>query len=425
MVFATKDRTELKRGLGIDVMTAARRRIVWVFDHFPKIYLSGPSGKDSGLLMHLVCQEARRRGRRVGILYLDLEAQYKVTIAHVRSMFELYADVIDPYWIAIPVHLRNAVSMIEPYWIAWDPEQRDAWVREPPPEAITDWTRFPWYTPPWIDEDSERRVAMEFEEIVEAFGHWYGEGQPTACFVGIRSDESLNRWRSIARNDKAHLEGLCWTTWKGRTVFNAYPIYDFTNEDVWVAHGKEQFSYNPLYDMMHQAGLTLAQMRICQPYGDDQRRSLGLYHVLEPETWARVVARVEGANMGALYAGERGNILGNGKVTLPKGHTWESYVDFLLASMPEVEADHYRNKIAVFIQWWRDKRGMEMLDAADPKLEAQRKVPTWRRVAKVILKNDRICKGLSFSQQRATPTAYEKYSRVLRARRQQWGIYAR
>jgi trehalose 6-phosphate synthase/phosphatase len=36
-------------------------------------------------------------------LYVDLEAQYALTIAHVREMFALYADVIEPYWLAIPV----------------------------------------------------------------------------------------------------------------------------------------------------------------------------------------------------------------------------------------------------------------------------------------------------------------------------------
>ena len=54
----------LTRELEIDVLTAARERISWAFDSFNRIYLSGPSGKDSSVMMHLVCQEARRRHRR-------------------------------------------------------------------------------------------------------------------------------------------------------------------------------------------------------------------------------------------------------------------------------------------------------------------------------------------------------------------------
>ena len=97
-----------RRRLNQNVLEAARARVSWVFDHFPRIYLSGPSGKDSGAMMHLVCLEARARGRKVAVLYVDLEAQYRVTIENVREMFDLYSDVIDPYWVALPLRLRSA-----------------------------------------------------------------------------------------------------------------------------------------------------------------------------------------------------------------------------------------------------------------------------------------------------------------------------
>ena len=409
----------LKRTLDVDVLTAARQRVSWVFDTFPKIYLSGPSGKDSGVMMHLVCLEARRCKRRVGVLYIDLEAQYQLTVDHVHEMLDLYEDVVDPFWLAIPVHLRNAVSMHQPQWIAWDPEKRESWIRQPPSRAVTTWDDFPWYEPIW--QDDGRRVAMEFEEIVEEFGHWYGGGQATGCFVGIRTQESLNRWRSIAAQ-KHTMEGRCWTTWKGREVFNCYPIYDWCTEDVWTYFGRTGLPYNRVYDLMHQAGMTIHQQRICQPYGDDQRKGLHLFQVVEPKTWTRIVQRVSGANMGALYARSRGNILGNHKVTLPDGHTWKSFARFLLDSMPTEEAEHYRNKIAVFVKWWLDKHSIEMVDAGDLAAESAREIPSWRRVVKTILKNDRCCKGIGFSPQRSSKTAYQNYLRVMRRRRRDWGI---
>lgn len=412
----------LKIPLDHNVLVAAQRRIAWVFDTFPMVYLSGPSGKDSSVMMHLACVEARKRGRKIGVLYLDLEAQYTLTIDHVREMFALYADVIDPYWLAIPVHLRNAVSSLDPYWIAWDPEERSVWVRQPPIEAITDPSIFPWYKLPSIDGHG-RRTAMEFEEIVQFFGEWYGHGKPTCCLVGIRSDESLNRWRTISNAKKSRFESLPWTTWKGGDTFNAYPIYDWRTEDIWTFFSKTGLPHNRIYDLMYRAGVPLSQMRICQPYGDDQRRGLWLYHVLEPGTWERVVQRVAGANMGALYAGKRGNVLGNGKVILPAGHTWESYAHFLLSSMPEAESEHYRDKIATFIAWWRDKKGIAIVDMADPKEESARALPTWRRVVKVILRNDKMCKGLSFSQQSSATESYERYKTVMRKRRAKWGIF--
>ena len=50
-----------KRGLGIDVLTAAQERVEWTFDNFQKIYCSFSAGKDSGVMSHMVLTEARKR----------------------------------------------------------------------------------------------------------------------------------------------------------------------------------------------------------------------------------------------------------------------------------------------------------------------------------------------------------------------------
>jgi predicted phosphoadenosine phosphosulfate sulfurtransferase len=363
-------------------------------------------------MLHVAAAEARRRGRRLGVLYIDLEAQYKATIDFVREMFALYADVIDPYWVALPLHLRNAVSMTEPYWMCWDPEARDAWVRQPEPESITDPAAFPFF-----------RAGMEFEEFIEDFGDWYGGDEAAACLVGIRTDESLNRWRAIAKDRASRVDGKPWTARKAVHTCNVYPIYDWTTEDVWTFVARENLPYNRIYDLMHQAGLTIAQMRICQPYGDDQRKGLHLFHVLEPETWERVVARVLGANAGALYCQESGNIMGYRKADLPSGHTWETYADLLLSSLPAHERDHYEDKIAVFLKWYMTRGYPDGIpDEADPKEEAARRVPSWRRICKVILKNDRICKGLSFAQQGSRKEQTERYKDLMKRRRAEWRI---
>lgn len=401
-----------KRGLGIDVLTAARERIAWTFDRFAAICVSFSGGKDSTVMLHLVADEARKRGRKFGLLFVDLEAQYRLTIEHVERCYALYADMIDPLWVSLPIRLRNAVSQFEPHWMCWEPGREDAWVRPRPQIAIGNGARFPFFS-----------EGMEFEEFVDQFGRWYGAGKSTACFVGIRADESLNRFRTLLPR-MSRLDNKQWTAWKGDGVFNIYPIYDWRTEDLWTYHARTNLPYNALYDRMHQAGLTLAQMRICQPYGDDQRKGLWLYHIIEPETWARVVARVSGANQGALYAGETGNILGVGKIQKPDGMTWEEFAECLLESMPERLAEHYRNKIATFRYWWssRDQGWSTMPDEADPALEAAKQAPSWRRICKALLRNDYWCKGLSFTQTKSE--SYARYEQVMKARRQRWGIYA-
>lgn len=400
-----------KFGLGINVLEAAQQRIKFVFDNFPKIYLSFSAGKDSTVMLHLVMNEAIKRNRKIGILMIDLEGQYKITIDHAQKCFDMYKDYIEPYWCCLPIHLRNAVSVYETHWICWDKDKRDAWIRQPPFMGITDENYFPFF-----------KKGMEFEEFVPLFGEWYGKGQPTACFVGIRSDESLNRYRTIASKSKIPYQGKQWTTEVKPNLYNVYPIYDWKTEDDWIYQGKNPDKpYNTLYDYMYKAGLPLHLMRICQPYGDDQRRGLWLFHLIEPETWARIVARVNGANSGAMYINESGNINGYRKISKPDGHTWESFAMLLLNSMPPKTKEHFGNKISVFVKWWMLRGYPEGIpDEAPYELETKKDVPSWRRVCKSLLRNDYWCKGMSFTQHKSE--AYQKYLDLMKRRRQEWNL---
>lgn len=400
-----------KTRLGVDVLTAAKQRIKETFEEFPRVYVSFSAGKDSTVMLHLIGDEARRMGRTFGVLLVDLEGQYRLTMEHAEACLDEYADVIDEeHWVCLPLALRNAVSVYEPKWECWDPDREDAWIRPRPKRALTE-DFYPWF---------ER--GMEFEEFVPLFGEHYSRGERTACMVGIRADESLNRYRTIASRSKTTLDGRQWTSLVTEHVYNVYPIYDWRTEDIWTYHGKNpDRRWNELYDRMHLAGLKPSQMRICQPYGDDQRRGLWLFHLIEPETWARVVARVNGANGGALYVQEWGNVNGYRKITKPEGHTWQSFAELLVNSMPPAAEEHYRNKIMLFQKWWIERGYAEGIpDEADYQLEAQRLAPSWRRVVKTLLRNDYWGKGIGFSQHKSA--AYVKYQDLMRRRKAAWGV---
>ena len=55
-----KEITMPKRGLGINVLQAAKDRINYTFDNFERVYISFSAGKDSTLMLHLVMEEAIR-----------------------------------------------------------------------------------------------------------------------------------------------------------------------------------------------------------------------------------------------------------------------------------------------------------------------------------------------------------------------------
>lgn len=403
----------LKKPIGVSVLEASKQRISYAFDHFERIYCSFSAGKDSTIMLHLIADEARKRGRKFGLLIVDLEAQYTLTMAHAEKCVAMYRDIIDLHWVCLPIHLRNAVSVYEPFWLCWDPAVKSAWVRQPPDMAITDESYFPFFS-----------RGMEFEEFVPEFGEWYSQGKTCACFVGIRTDESLNRFRTIVQSKKATFNGIRWTSKVTEHCFNVYPIYDWKSSDIWVYHAKNpDRPYNKLYDIMHRAGLPMGLMRICQPYGDDQRRGLWLFHLIEPETWAKVVSRVNGANGGALYIQEWGNINGYRGVTKPAHHSWQSFAMLLVKSMPEKTGRHYHNKILLFEKWWSERGYPNGIpDEAAYEMEAARKAPSWRRVCKSLLRNDYWMKGLGFSQHKSS--GYKKYLDLMERRKRDWQVTA-
>ena len=399
-----------KEYLDINVYEAAKERIEFVFDNFEKIYISFSGGKDSTVMMHMVMDEAILRGRKIGVMFIDWECQFDLTVKHIEKMFNFYKENIDLYWIQLPMTTWNGCSMHQPEWTAWNENKKDLWIREKNKLAIRDKKFFPFYY-----------EQMTFEEFTPLFSEWYSGGDLCANFIGIRTQESLNRYRAVARDIK-RFKDKNWTTNITSNTWNVYPIYDWSTEDDWIYFGKYGRFYNSLYDRMHQAGMTIHQMRIDEPFGDTQRQSLWLYHLIEPHTWAKMVSRVSGANTGALYCGDGGNILGNKKISLPDNHTWESFAKSILYSMPDKTSNHYKNKIAVYLKWFQSRGYPDGIpDFAPRKLESTGKVPSWRRICKSLLRNDYWCRGLGFGITKSS--AYHKYLELMKKRRLEWKIF--
>src|SRR5690606_17762022 len=205
-----------RKYLSKSVLDATRERVSYTFDNFEKIYLSLSGGKDSTAMFHIVIEEAKKRNRKIGIFLLDWECQFEMTIDHIQHLVEQYRDNIELYWVCLEIETMSACSAFEPLWRSWDEEKKNLWTRQKPEYAITDPNYFPFYY-----------KGITFEEFVPLFGKWYSEGKETACFVGIRSQESLNRWRAISREDVKRYDNKNYTTNVVDNVWNVYPIYDW------------------------------------------------------------------------------------------------------------------------------------------------------------------------------------------------------
>lgn len=408
---AIETHSETKNYQDKNVLEAARDRLNYAFDEFDNVYFSVSGGKDSSVMMQLARQvvEERDRGEIFDVLFVDLEAQYKATIEHMHTLVENSEHVLgDVYWVCLPLSLRNAVSQIQPKWTCWNPDERDKWVREMPDHDYV------------INQDNNPfdfyEYNMEFEHFVDEFAVWYNEehGGVTGAGIAIRSDESLNRFRSLTSDTKQRYNDKNWTTRlrindEYYDVYNFYPIYDWKTEDVWGFVSKYDLPFNEVYELMWKNGMSIHEQRICQPYGDDQRNGLDQFRALEPETWEKVLNRVSGVNFGNIYA--RTSLLGEFESEKPDHLSWEEYAVFLLESVglycPELR-DHYTEKILGFFDWyndaeyedkgWTEEMGLEDVPDAHPEDIEKSGYPSWERVAWAIQRNDFWMKRLGFNQ---------------------------
>ena len=384
------------------------------------ICVSFSGGKDSGVVLNLAIEEARKRKRKIGVVFIDLEAWYKKTEEFINRMIFNNLDVLEPYWICLPMKSDNSLSYFEPFWIWWERGKEDIWVRPMPQNEYV------------INLNNNKldfyKENMTFEDFVKEFGNWYGKGEKTACLLGIRANESLNRYRAIVM-DKTKYKNKNYSTLVKNETYNFYPIYDWTVDDIWTYNGKFEKDYNHLYDLFYKAGISIYKMRVDEPFGDTCKAGLNMFKVIEPETWFRVANRVSGANMGALY---NHNKIMNSNYTLPKGHTWKTFTEFLLDTLPKDTADNYRVKFYKFAKYWeevgcglpeneikileekysdkiinthqfnnrgkKDKEVIVFKDIVDeiPELDTKSELLTWKRMAMCIIKNDYLCRRLNF-----------------------------
>lgn len=416
-------------------------RIRYILDNFKKVYVSFSGGKDSGVMLNLVIDELRKNypGRKVGLMILDNEANYTLSLDFMHRMMQNNRDVLDIYWCCLPITLPCTVSSYEIDWQCWGVKDKHRWIRPMPTEDYI--VNINNHCFPFFKEN------MGYQEFWDEFGEWYSDGEYCACLIGIRTHESLNRWRAIVNENKQTHSGNLWTKRNTDHVYNCYPIYDWRTEDIWIANCKFDWDYNKLYDIFWKAGLSIYKMRVASPFMSESKSSLNLYRVIDPHVWATLCARVNGANFVATY----GKQLNYHSFNLPKGHTWKSFVKFLLDTLPEKAAKNFKSRFIQSIKYWgRVGRGLpnkiinelkennihfylngntshgnkdkirvvikSVPDDLDVLSCHNSDVISWKRFAITILKNDHTCKylGLAPTKEQIERMKYikKKYSKI-------------
>jgi predicted phosphoadenosine phosphosulfate sulfurtransferase len=430
-----------KKYLKCNVYEATQERLAYIFSEFENVLVAFSGGKDSGVCLNLCYDYAKKNELldKLSMYHLDYEAQYQMTTDYVEEVFKSF-EGIKKYWLCLPVGADCGCRMDSDTWTVWEKSKKDLWVRDMPQyECVINQNNCPF----------EMFEGQKDYEVQNNFCLWFKEhkgGGSTAVITGIRASESYTRYMR-AKTDIRKYKDKKYILEQVNGVYHAFPIYDWETSDVWVYNAKFEKPYNRLYDLYYQAGLSIDQMRVANPFHSCGTDTLKLYKVIDPNNWGKMVGRVNGVCFAGIYGGT--TAMGWKRITKPKHFTWKEYCYFLLNTLDPDLKQHYLDKLNVSIRFWKEKGGC-LEDETIKELEEEnvdfvnkgktnkysdkdvctfddylddtsctnfKEVPTYKRMCICIIKNDYYCKYMGFAQTKNEITkrrsAIEKYRRIL------------
>lgn len=270
-----------------NVYEMAVRRIRWLFREFAgNVMVSVSGGKDSTIIFHLALQVAREDGwLPLKCCWIDQEGEWQAT-ADIIEEWMNYPEV-EPVWLQVPFHIKNATSRQDAYLHAWGPEDKDKWMRPQHPLAIHE----------------NLFGTDQFYRLFAAVMRYYYGTEPACSLSGMRAEEAPTRRLGITTS--ACYKWVTWGGWQNPSGkvphFLFHPIYDWGWTDVWKAIHDGGWRYNALYDRMYQLGMPVRNMRVSSLQHEQAVKSLFVLQELEPDTYERLVARIEGIDMAGKF----------------------------------------------------------------------------------------------------------------------------
>ena len=152
---------------------------------------------------------------------------------------------------------------------------------------------------------------------------------PTCYIAGVRAEESPGRFMGLTESEAYGGETWGAVLNERRQHYTMYPIYDWTYSDVWKSIHENGWSYNKLYDAMHQYGIPVTNMRVSNVHHETAVHNLFYLQEIEGDTYDRLTQRIAGIDM----AGKLGASDYFGGELPFMFRNWREYRDYLLEKL--------------------------------------------------------------------------------------------
>ena len=262
----------------IDVLTASKQRIKNLFNTGAKIYLSFSSGKDS-LCMSSITYDLIRQGeinpKQLEVIFIDEEGLYPSMVENAERWRKKFLSIGVPFkWFCLPLKQVSVIDTLsaQECWITWQDSQKDKWMRDLPPFAI--------HSHPILEYEGQ----MNYQTFCDKYTY---DG---ITMVGLRTAESLTRLQTVAKMNK-----------KKTTTRRFYPIYDWTDNDVWFYIKERKLEFPEIYMHLYEAGVQKRLLRLCCFFGDCSTQGLRWVCETDPDLWERIQRRMPNAELALLY----------------------------------------------------------------------------------------------------------------------------
>lgn len=254
----------VKQYIDVDVYTEAKNRIRHVINTFDKLFISFSGGKDSLAVLRL-CEEVYQElgiKEKLNVVFRDEELIPDDVVEFVTKEYK--SGKHNFYYYAVPLKSHKFIMGQSVEYIQWDPNRK--WVRPKPNFAIT------------LEAGDDRVFDQYSMDQFVTQGH---KGK-IAILTGVRADESLVRLRAtVNKKNENYINST-----DVPNVKLVKPIFDWTQDDIFIYFYKQKIAYCGIYDAQILNGDSL---RVSTPLHAESAKNFNKLKTLYPTFYQQIV----------------------------------------------------------------------------------------------------------------------------------------